>query len=93
MSKTKVRRAAKRTVRGYVLKVTNGKVRRVYVGVTTNPDRKAGKARGRPPEYPMPEPIDAPPERVAEVVLRAKPKKVWRYETEAAMKRRKKAQA
>ena len=89
----KMRRAVKRTTRGYVLKVTNGKVRRTYVGVTTNAGRKAGKARGRPTEYQMPEPIDAPPERVAEVVLQAKPKTVWRYETEAAMKRRKKAQA
>ena len=27
----------------------------------------------------MPEPIDASPERIAEVVLRAKPKDDWRY--------------
>lgn len=33
------------------------------------------KARGRPVEYPMPERIDAPPERIVDVVLRAKPKK------------------
>ena len=45
------------------------------------------KQRGRPVEYPMPEPIDASPERVAEVVLRAKPKKVWRYEQETGRKR------
>ena len=36
--------------------------------------RASAKPRGRPPEYKMPEPIDAPPERVAEVVLQAKPK-------------------
>ena len=37
------------------------------------------KERGRPKELVMPEPIDASPERIAEVVLQAKPKKVWRY--------------
>jgi hypothetical protein len=31
----------------------------------------------------MPEPIDASPEEIADVVLRAKPKKVWRFEEEA----------
>lgn len=45
------------------------------------------KVRGRPVEYPMPERIDAPPERIAEVVLRAKPKKEWRYEQETGRKR------
>ena len=61
--------------------------------VTAGAKAKKVTVRGRPPTREMPEPIDAPPERVAEVVLRANPKKVWRYETEAAMKRRKKAQA
>lgn len=41
------------------------------------------KQRGRPPKHPMPERIDASPERIAEVVLQAKPKEVWRYEEEA----------
>ena len=41
------------------------------------------KQRGRPPTYTMPERIDAPPEVIAETVLRAKPKKKWRYEEEA----------
>ena len=38
------------------------------------------KRMGRPPKYKMPERIDASPERIAEVVLRAKPKKDWKYE-------------
>ena len=41
------------------------------------------KTRGRPVKYPMPERIDATPEEIADVVLRAKPKEVWRYEQEA----------
>ena len=41
------------------------------------------KPRGRPSKLQMPERIDASPETIAEVVLRAKPKKVWRYEQEA----------
>ena len=43
------------------------------------------KGRGRPPtdKYPHPMTIDASPETIAEVVLRAKPKQVWRYEQEA----------
>lgn len=40
---------------------------------------KPKKPRGRPPKYQMPERIDASPERIAEVVLRAKPKKEWDY--------------
>ena len=35
-----------------------------------------------------PEPIDALPEQVAEVVLRANPKKVWRYEEETGRSKR-----
>ena len=35
--------------------------------------------RGRPSKRTMPEPLHAPPERIAEVVLRAKPKTDWRY--------------
>lgn len=50
---------------------------------------KEKKPRGRPPKYPLPEPIDATPEEVARVVLNAKPKKVWRFEQEAAAKGRK----
>ena len=38
------------------------------------------KSRGRPPKREMPEPIEADADLVAEVVLRAKPKEVWRFE-------------
>ena len=48
---------------------------------------KEKKPKGRPVKYPMPERIDASPERIAEVVLGAKPKKVWRYEQEARRKK------
>ena len=41
------------------------------------------KTRGRPPVLTMPERIDASPEEIAEVVLRAKPKKVWRFMEQA----------
>ena len=40
------------------------------------------KPRGRPVKHPRPERIDASPEEIAEVVLRAKPKKAWRFEQE-----------
>lgn len=46
------------------------------------------KERGRPDKYPHPEPIDASPETIAEVVLRAKPKEMWRYEQEFNRPRR-----
>ena len=45
------------------------------------------KPKGRPVKYVMPERIDASPEEIAEVVLRAKPKKVWRYEKETGRAR------
>ena len=35
----------------------------------------------------MPERIDASPEEIAEVVLRAKPKEVWRYEQKPGQER------
>lgn len=41
--------------------------------------KKQNKRTGRPPEKVMPEPIDASPEEIAEVVLGAKPKRNWRY--------------
>ena len=41
------------------------------------------KPKGRPVKYTMPERIDASPEEIAEVVLKAKPKETWRYEQEA----------
>ena len=41
------------------------------------------KGRRRPPVLTMPERIDAPPEKIAKVTLRAKPKKVWAFEEEA----------
>ena len=37
------------------------------------------KPRGRPPKLVLPEPIDALPETIADVVLRAKPPGKWRY--------------
>ncbi len=39
------------------------------------------RKRGRPVKYPMPERIDATPEEIADVVMRApnKPKSEWRY--------------
>ena len=49
--------------------------------------KKEKKPRGRPPKYPMPERIDASPETIADVVIRAKPKKDWRYEKETGRKR------
>ncbi len=42
---------------------------------------KPKRPRGRPPEKPYPEPIDASPEEIAEMVLRMPAKKPgdWRY--------------
>ena len=40
------------------------------------------KKRGRPVEHPRAERIDAFPEEIAEVVLRAGPKQTWRFEQE-----------
>ena len=41
------------------------------------------KPRGRPPKLVMPQRIDGvTPEQVADVVMKAKPKEVWRYEQE-----------
>ena len=39
---------------------------------------KPKRGRGRP-EKPYPERIDASPEEIARVVLKAKPKKDWQY--------------
>ena len=47
---------------------------------------KQKKPRGRPPKYPMPEPLDVDVDTLAEVVLKAKPKEVWRYEQESGRK-------
>ena len=44
------------------------------------------KPRGRPPKYPMPEPLETDMDTLAEVVLKAKPKEVWRYEQESGRK-------
>ena len=49
---------------------------------------KPKKPKGRPLKYPMPERIDASPEEIAEVVLRAKPKETWRYEEETGRAKR-----
>ena len=46
--------------------------------MTTEPKKK----RGRPPTRQMPERIDATPEEVADVVMRAPPKTKWRFEEE-----------
>ena len=51
--------------------------------VTAGAKAKKVTVRGRPPTREMPEPIDAPPERVAEIVLQAKPKRTWRYMEQA----------
>ena len=44
------------------------------------------KPRGRPLKYKMPEPLDVDMDTLAEVVLKAKPKEVWRYEQESGRK-------
>ena len=49
---------------------------------------KQKKPRGRPPKYPMPEPLDVDIDTLAEVVLKAKPKEVWRYEQETGRNKR-----
>ena len=51
---------------------------------------KVKKQRGRPVKHSRPERIDASPEEIAEVVLGVKPKKVWRFEREADLKREQK---
>ncbi len=52
---------------------------------------KPKKPKGRPLKYAMPERIDASPERIAEVVLGAKPKKHWDYEAVTGRKRTRQA--
>ena len=47
--------------------------------------------KGRPFKYAMPDRIDASPERIAEVVLGAKPKKHWDYEEKTGRKRTRKS--
>ena len=49
---------------------------------------KQKKPRGRPLKYPMPETLDVDMDTLAEVVLKAKPKEVWRYEEEAGRTKR-----
>ena len=49
---------------------------------------KQKKPRGRPPKCPMPEPLETDMDTLAEVVLKAKPKEVWRYEEEAGRTKR-----
>ena len=45
------------------------------------------KRRGRPPKLVMPTRLDGvTPEQVADVVMKAKPKEVWRYEEEYKQK-------
>ncbi|MXZ54657.1 MAG: hypothetical protein F4Z14_00580 [Gammaproteobacteria bacterium] len=51
------------------------------------------RGRGRPLQFAMPERIDASPERIAEVVLGAKPKDTWRYEEETGRQRTRKEKA
>ena len=45
------------------------------------PHKNKKNPRGRPPKS-MPEPLDVDMDTLAEVVLKAKPKEVWRYEQE-----------
>ena len=52
------------------------------------PRRK--KPRGRPPQHALPELLDASPETVAAVALRARPEAVWRHAPEADRERRRK---
>ena len=51
------------------------------------------KQRGRPPTHTMPERIDASPEEIAEVVLRAKPPTRWRYMEDAERERQERQKA
>ncbi len=53
--------------------------------------KKSKKPQGRPLKYAMPDRIDASPERIAEVVLGAKPKKQWDYEEKTGRKRTRKS--
>ena len=55
------------------------------------PTKQQPTPKGRPPKYPMPDRIDASPERIAEVVLGAKPKKHWDYEEKTGRKRTRKS--
>ena len=48
--------------------------------------KRQKKPLGRPPKYPMPEPLDVDMDTLAEVVLKSKPKEVWRYEQESGRK-------
>ena len=49
---------------------------------------KQKKPRDRPPKYPMPEPLNVDMDTLAEVVLKAKAKEVWRYEQESGRSKR-----
>jgi len=51
--------------------------------MNTEPKKRTKKGRGRPVTYVVPQRIDASPEQIAEVVLRAKPKEHWRYPNES----------
>ena len=59
-----------------------------HSGTGVEMERGEKKPRGRPVVKEMPERIDASPEEIAEVVLRAKPKRVWRFEEETKEKAR-----
>ena len=55
-----------------------------HVEMRSQPVRKAAHpGRGRPSRLNWPEPPSQSPERVAEIVLRAKPKAKWRYMEDA----------
>ena len=45
--------------------------------------KRQKKPLGRPPKYQMLEPLDVDMNTLAEMVLKAKPKEVWRYEQES----------
>ena len=51
-----------------------------HVEIRSQPNRKTVRpGRGRPSKLNWPEPPSQSPERVADIVLRAKPKAKWRY--------------
>ena len=54
----------------------------------SKPGRKRKREPGRPMTHEYPEKIDANPEEIADVVMRAKSKKVWRFEQETGRSRR-----
>lgn len=44
------------------------------------------KPKGRPPKRTLPEPLDTNMDTLAKTVLKAKPKKAWRFEQDVTQK-------